>query len=105
MKLLTDLFSHLFFYGLITAACLFGFVFLLGGIGFVLKIMWAIFYPVYFITLKPIIWAITTLFQSRCPECKGFFNKKLVDWEITDKREVFRTINRVDQGVLFSNHL
>jgi hypothetical protein len=105
MKILTDLFSHLFLYGLITAACLFGFVFLLGGIGFILKILWVIFYPVYMVTLKPVVWGITKLFQSRCPECKGFFKKKLVDWEAADKREVRRTVNRVDQGVLYSNNL
>ncbi len=105
MKLLSDLFSHLFLYSLFAAAGLFGFAFLVGCIGYVLKILWFIFYPVYLISLKPIIWGMQTLFQSRCPECKGFFKRKLVDWEVSDEREVLKTVQRLDQGVLYSNHL
>jgi hypothetical protein len=57
------------------------------------------------ITFKPIIWGVQTLFQSRCPACKGFFKRKLVDWEVANEREVLRTIERLDTGVLYSNHL
>ncbi len=105
MKLFTDVFSHLFLDGLIAAAVLFGFAFLVGCIGYVLKILWIIFYPVYLVTLKPIIWVVQTLFQSRCPACKGFVKRKLVDWEVSDVREVLRTVERLDQGVLYSNHV
>jgi hypothetical protein len=105
VKLFSEFFSHLFLDGLIVAACLFGFAFLVGCIGYVLKIFWVIFYPLYLITLKPVIWGVQTLFQSRCPSCKGFFKRKLVDWKTTDEREVLRTVERLDTGVLYSNHL
>ncbi len=105
MKLLTDLISHLLLFGLVASACFFVFVFLLGGISFIFKILWAVCYPVYLISLKPFIWGMTTIFNSRCPECGGFLEKRLVNFEIADKRESLRTINRVDQGVLYSNHL
>jgi len=105
MKLFIDAFYHLFLAGLIAAAALFGFAFLVGCVGYVSRIIWVLFYPVYLITLKPIIWGIQSFFQSRCPACKGFFKRKLVDWEVADEKEVMRTIERLDQGVLYSNHL
>jgi hypothetical protein len=105
MKLLTDLFSHLFIYGLITAGTIFVIFMILGAFGYLGQILFSIFYPLYAITLKPIIWGIQTIFQTRCPECKGFFKKKNVNLEITEEHEVNRTVNRVDQGVLYSNNL
>lgn len=105
MKLLTEIFSHLFIYGLITTAGIFVLFMIMGAFGYVGQILFAIFYPLYAITLKPIIWGTKTLFQTRCPECKGFFNKKNVNYEITDEHEVHRTLNRVDQGILYSNNL
>jgi hypothetical protein len=104
MELLTNLSSHLFLWILIAAASIFVLFMVLGALGYVGQILFAIFYPVYMITLKPIVWGITTLFHTRCPKCKRFFKKKNVDSEITE-RETRRTINRVDQGVLYSNNL
>ncbi len=77
----------------------------LAFIGWAGPFLVATFYPVYFVTLKPFVWAIQKLFQSRCPQCKGFFKRKMVDYDISDEREVLRTINRVDQGTLFSRTL
>ena len=90
MKLFTDLFSHMFFYGLIAVVCLFGLVLLLWGIG---------------LTVLPFHWVTTRLLEARCPQCKGFFKKKLVNSKIVDEREVLRTVTRLDQGVLYSNRL
>lgn len=85
-----NLFSLVFHYGLIAAACLFGFVVLVWGFG---------------LTVAPVHWVITKLSETRCPKCKGFFKKKIVNWVITDEHETRRTINRVDQGVIYSNDL
>ena len=90
MKLLTDFVPHLLLYGFFLLAFLFVLVLLLWVLG---------------LTFSPFVWLTTKLIQTRCPECKGFFKKKLVDLETTDIREVLRTINRVDQGVLYSNNL
>ena len=90
MKLLTDFVPHLLLYGLYILVVLFVLVLLLWVLG---------------LTFSPFFWLTTKLLQSRCPDCKGFFKKKLVDLETSDKREVLRTINRVDQGVLYSNNL
>ena len=90
MKLLTDLLPHLFAYGLISLGCLFGFVIL----------VW-----VFGLTVLPIHWVITKFTDTRCPECKGFFKRKLMNWEVADEREVLRNIDRVDEGVVYSNHL
>jgi len=90
MKLLTELLPHLFTFGLIAVGCLFGFVIL----------VW-----VFGLTILPIHWVITKFTDTCCPECKGFFKRKLMNWEVTDEREVLRTIDRVDEGIVYSNHL
>ncbi len=90
MKLLTDFFPHLLLYGFFLLAALFVLVLLLWVLG---------------LTFSPFVWLTTKLLQTRCPECKGFFKKKLVNLETSDKREVLRTVNRVDKGVLYSNNL
>ena len=90
MKLVTDLFPHLFTFGLIALACLLGYVILVWAFG---------------LTVLPIHWVITKFTETRCPECKGFFKRKLIDWEVVDEREVLRTINRVDEGIVYSNHI
>jgi hypothetical protein len=105
MKLIADLFSHLFLYGLITAVAVFVLFMILGALGFVGQFLFVIFYPLYGITLKPVIWGIKSIFETRCPKCKGFFKKKNVGFEVTDEQEVLRTINRADQGVLYSNDI
>jgi len=83
-----DLIPHLFFYGLIALAGCFVFALLVWGIGLV---------------LLPMEWAATKLSETRCPQCKGFFKKNLVNREIVGEREVLRTVNRVDQGVMYSH--
>ena len=105
MKILTDLLPHLFVWCLIGAVSIFVLFMVLGALGYVGQFLFTLFYPLYAITLKPIIWGISKVFQSRCPKCKGFFKKKLVDWQKTDEHEARRTINRVDEGILYSNNL
>ena len=90
MKLLTEFVPHFLLYGFCLLAALFVLVLLLWVLG---------------LTFSPFVWFTTKLFQSRCPECKGFFKKKLVKLETSDKREVLKTVNRVDQGVLYSNNI
>jgi hypothetical protein len=90
MKLFTDFVPHFLQYGIYFLVALFVLVLLLWVLG---------------LTFSPFVWITTKLLQTRCPECKGFFKKNLVDLEISDKREVLRTVNRVDQGVLYSNNL
>ena len=105
MNLLTYLSAHLFHWLLIGVGVGLGLCVALGLVGIAGEFLLAIFYPIYAFTLKPFVWATKKLFQSRCPQCKGFFRKKIVDSEISDEREVLRTVNRVDQGVLYSRHL
>jgi hypothetical protein len=89
MKLLTEFLPHLLFCGFIFIACMFGFVVLVWAFG---------------LTVLPLHWVITKFTDTRCPECKGFFKRKLMNLEVTDEREVLRTIVRVDEGVAYSNH-
>ena len=90
MKLLTEMIPHLFLYGLAVLVGLFLLVLILWGLG---------------LTFSSFIWITDKFLQSRCPQCGGFFKRKLVDWEVAGEREVLRTIDRVDQGTLYSNHL
>ena len=105
MNFLTYVSSHLFHLLLIGAGILLLICAILAFIGIAGPFLASIFYPLYFVTLKPFVWGFTKLFQSRCPQCKRFFKKKLVDSEISDEREVLRTVNRIDQGILYSRHL
>ena len=90
MKLLTEFLPHLFFYGFIFIACLFGLSLLVWAFG---------------LTVLPFHWVITKFTETKCPECKGFFKRKLMNSEVTDEREVLRTVDRVDQGVVYSNDI
>lgn len=105
MKLLGELFSNLFLLGLVVFLAVFCLMIVLGGLAFVGRILFYVFYPLYFLTLKPVVWAIGTVFQSRCPECKQFFQKKLVDYEVASEQEVRKTVNRVDEGIIYSNQV
>ena len=102
--ILSNISTHLFHWLLIGAGIGLGLCVALGLVGIAGEFLLVIFYPIYAITLKPVVWIIKKLFQSRCPQCKGFFQKKIEDSEI-DEREELRTVNRIDQGVLYSNHL
>ena len=87
MKLITDLLPHLFLYSLIAVV----------GV--------AVFLPLLGLAIIPFHLVANKLNQTRCPQCRGFFKSKLVDWEITDEREVLKTVNRVDQGTVYSNSI
>lgn len=90
MKLLTDLLPGLLLYGFVAIACLFALALLFWVCG---------------LTILPFHWVAKKLNDTRCPQCRGFFKRKLVDWEVADEREVLKTVNRVDEGTLFSNRL
>lgn len=53
--------------------------------------------------LLPFCWVSDKLHETRCPKCRGFFKRKLVEWEFAAEREVLKTVNRVDQGTIYSN--
>jgi hypothetical protein len=105
MKLLADLFSNLF----LVALAIFLFVFCLslivGGLAFVGRILFYLFYPLYFLTLKPIVWIFKTAFETRCPKCKRFFKKRIVKSERIGQKEALETVERTDRGVIYSNQL
>jgi len=105
MKLLTDIFSHLLLYGLIAAGSVFVLFLILGGLQIVGEFLLAIFYPVYALTLKPIIWSIKTLFNTRCPQCGDFFKKQFIRDEIVAEKEGLQTLDRIDHGIIYSNRV
>jgi hypothetical protein len=105
MRLFTDLLSHIFLWGLMAIGSVFLLFMILGGLQIVGEFLLAIFYPIYGITLKPIIWSIKTLFGTRCPQCGGFFKKQFIRDEIVEEKESLQTLNRLDRGVLYSNRL
>jgi hypothetical protein len=105
MKFLTDLLPHVFVWCLIAAGSVFLLFMILGGLQIVGEFLFTLFYPIYGITLKPVIWAVTTAFGTRCPQCGGFFKKQFVRDEIVEEKESLQTLNRVDSGVLYSNRL
>lgn len=105
MKLLSDLFSHFLLYGLIAAGSVFVLFIILGGLQIVGEFLLAIFYPIYALTVKPLLWVIRTTFTSRCPQCGGFFKKQFVKDEIVEEKEGLQTLDRVDHGILYSNRL
>ena len=86
MKLLTEFLPHLLFYGFVGVALLFGFALLSSMLGFALI-------------------PISILADTQCLECKGFFKKRLIGSEVVDEKEVFRTVDRLDHGVVYSNRL
>jgi hypothetical protein len=90
MELITSFLPHLLHYFFVVLACCFAFVVFVWGFG---------------LTVAPFHWAVTKLFDTRCPECKGFFKKSFLKNEIIGQHEKRRTIKRVDQGVLYSNNL
>jgi hypothetical protein len=90
MRLLTDLLPHLFLYGLAVLAGVFVLVVAIWTMG---------------IIFSPVVWISDKLLLTKCPKCNGFFRRKLMSWEAGDEREVLRTVNRVDQGVVYSNRL
>lgn len=77
----------------------------LGVVGFVLNALWVVFYPLYFITLKPFVWFGLKAFQSRCPKCKGFWKRQFVKSEVTEQHETLETVQRIDQGTIYNNSL
>jgi len=105
MKTLSDLVVNHFPAILLIVAIFIALPFLAEGFAFTSGVLFFIFYPLYFITLKPLIWAVKTLFESRCPKCKKFFKREFVRGEFVDEKEVVRDIPRTESGVLYSNRL
>lgn len=95
----------LFLLGLTVVLVLFLLMMVLGAVGLSLKVLWIVFYPVYFLTLKPVVWFLVKAFQSRCPKCKGFWKRQFVRDEITEQYETLETVKRIDQGTVYSNGL
>lgn len=86
MKLFTEFLLHLLFCGFVGVVLLFGFAFLSTMLGFALI-------------------PISLLTDTQCPQCKGFFKRKLIGSEVVEEKQILRTVNRIDQGVVHSNHL
>lgn len=105
MNIVFSFLTSLFLFGLKLALVLFLSMMALGVVLFVLKVLWIVFYPFYFLTLKPVIWCLWKTFQSRCPKCKGFRKKQFVKSIITEQYETLETVQRIDQGTLYSNRL
>jgi hypothetical protein len=87
MRLITEFLNHPILYGLLAVVCLTALFFLVG------------------LALLPFYWVSDKLGETRCPKCRGFFKRKLVDWEIIDEKEVLKTVNRVDHGTIYSNSI
>lgn len=103
MKEIIGFLICLFLLGFAVALVLFLLMMALGVVGLALKVLWIIFYPVYFLTLKPVVWFLVKAFQSRCPKCKGFWKRQFVKSEITEQYETLETVERIDQGTIYSN--
>jgi hypothetical protein len=87
MGLITNFLNHPFLYGLLAAIGIAVFLFVVG------------------LVMIPFHWGSKKLSDSRCPKCLGLFKRRLVDWEVVGEKEVLRTVNRVDQGTIYSNSL
>lgn len=57
------------------------------------------------IILLPFSWVKMKLDDSRCPKCGGFFKRRLLNRATVEEKEVLRTVNRVDRGILHSRYL
>lgn len=87
MSLITDFLHHPILYSL---AAMF-------ALGVLLPLIGLAVIPFHLISTK--------ISENRCPHCRGYFKRKPFDWEIVDEKEVLKTINRVDQGTIYSNGL
>jgi hypothetical protein len=105
MKTIFDFLTCLFLLGLKIALLLFLSMMALGAVGLALKVLWIVFYPLYFLTLKPVVWFLIKAFQSRCPKCKGFWKRQFVKTDITEQYATLETVQRIDQGTIYANRL
>lgn len=105
MKTLSDLIVNYFPFIFLMVLFFIALPFLVEGFAFTSGILFFIFYPLYFLTLKPIVWIVKSLFESRCPKCKKFFQREFVRGEFVDEKEIVRDIPRTESGVLYSNRL
>lgn len=105
MKTLSDLVVNHFPFIFLMVLFFVALPFLVEGFAFTSGILFFIFYPIYFLTLKPIVWAVKSLFETRCPKCKRFFQREFVRGEFVDEKEIVRDIPRTENGVLYSNRL
>jgi hypothetical protein len=103
MKTLTDIFTCLLLCGLALLGALFLLGLGLGVVGLAVKALWIILYPLYFVTLKPFVWFAVKAFQSRCPKCKVFWKKRFVKSEVVEQKESLETVERIDEGTIYSN--
>ena len=87
MRMISDFLNHPILYGLLVV------------VGF------TIFLLILGLVMIPIHWVSSKLNDSRCPKCRGFFKRKLMDWQFVDEKEVLKTVNRIDQGTIYSNGL
>lgn len=85
MKLITDFLPHLFLYGFLAFVAL------------------AVILPALGLVIIPFHSIIEKINENRCPKCRGFFKRELKDWEVSDMREVLKTVNRLDQGTIYGN--
>jgi hypothetical protein len=100
-----DFLTCLFLLGLAVVLVLFLLGLALGVVGLALEALWIVFYPLYFLTLKPVVWFLVKVFQSRCPQCKGFWKRRFVKSEVIEQWENLETVERIDHGVVYSNDL
>lgn len=105
MKTIYDLLTCLLLMGFAVVVVLFLLMMTLGVVGLALQFLWIIFYPLYFITLKPVVWFFVKAFQSRCPKCKGFWKRQFVKSEVIEQYETLETVQRIDQGTIYNNSL
>jgi hypothetical protein len=105
MNTLFSFLVYLFLFGLAVVLAVFLLMMALGAMCFVLKALWFVFYPLYCITLKPVVWCLAKVFQNRCPQCKRFWKRQFVKSEVIEQWENLETVERIDHGVFYSNKL
>ncbi len=103
MKTLSDIFTCLLLCGVALLAALFLLGMALGVVGLALKALCFVLYPLYFVTLKPFVWFAVKAYQSRCPKCSGFWKKRFVKSEVVEQKESLETVERIDEGTIYSN--
>jgi len=87
MKLISEFLIHPILYSLLAVVGLTVLFFLVG------------------IALLPFYWLSDKLDETLCPKCRGFSKRRLVEREFIDETEVLKTVNRVDQGTIYSNSI
>jgi hypothetical protein len=105
MHTLFSFLTYPFLFGLAVVLVVFLLMMALGAVCFVLRALWVVFYPLYFMTLKPVVWCLMKAFHSRCPQCQRFWKRQFVKSEVIEQWENLETVERIDYGVVYSNEL